>query len=75
LPRYHKASRNVLKKFIPLLDRVLVKRAAAEVKSAGGILLPESAQAKVNQVGFILFVLLSYSHFFLLVVVPWCFVI
>merc|ERR1712046_167804 len=35
-------------KFVPLLDRVLVQRAAALNKTSGGIMLPESVQAKVN---------------------------
>merc|ERR1711931_188151 len=37
----------VAKKLIPLLDRVLVQRVAAETKTAGGILIPEKAQGKV----------------------------
>jgi len=36
-----------LKKFIPLFDRVLVQRLAAETKTKGGVLLPEKAQGKV----------------------------
>eukprot|EP00456_Euglypha_rotunda_P082872 TRINITY_DN8176_c0_g1_i7.p1 TRINITY_DN8176_c0_g1~~TRINITY_DN8176_c0_g1_i7.p1 ORF type:complete len:112 (+),score=18.00 TRINITY_DN8176_c0_g1_i7:96-431(+) len=36
-------------RFSPLYDRVLVRRAAAQTKSAGGVLLPESAQEKLNQ--------------------------
>merc|ERR1711959_758167 len=35
--------------FKPLLDRVLVQRTAAVEKTAGGILLPESVQSKVNE--------------------------
>merc|ERR1712146_419183 len=35
--------------FKPLLDRVLVQRVAAVQKTAGGILLPESVQSKVNE--------------------------
>jgi len=38
-----------LKRFIPLFDRVLVQRAAPEVKSKGGIIIPEKAQAKVKE--------------------------
>ena len=34
--------------FTPFANRVLVKRAVAETKSAGGILLPETAQQKLN---------------------------
>jgi len=37
------------KRLIPLLDRVLVKRIEAPTKSIGGVLLPESAQAKLNE--------------------------
>ncbi|MCH5290224.1 MAG: co-chaperone GroES [Treponema sp.] len=33
----------------PLADRVLVKQAAAESKSAGGIIIPETAQEKTQQ--------------------------
>ena len=34
---------------IPLLDRVLVKRIEPPTKSIGGVLLPESAQSKLNE--------------------------
>eukprot|EP00088_Acartia_fossae_P049565 TRINITY_DN546_c0_g2_i1.p1 TRINITY_DN546_c0_g2~~TRINITY_DN546_c0_g2_i1.p1 ORF type:complete len:105 (+),score=42.83 TRINITY_DN546_c0_g2_i1:60-374(+) len=40
------AAANVAKRIIPLFDRVLVQRVAAETKSKGGILIPEKAQAK-----------------------------
>jgi len=33
----------------PMWDRVLVKRIAAESKTAGGVLLPKSARRKVKQ--------------------------
>ena len=36
------------RRLIPLLDRVLVERVVAAVKSSGGILLPESAASKVR---------------------------
>ena len=36
-------------KIVPLGDRVVVKRATAEEKTAGGILLPDSAQNKPQQ--------------------------
>lgn len=36
-----------MKKLIPLLDRVLIKRAEAITKTAGGIVIPEKAQSKV----------------------------
>lgn len=35
------------KKFLPLLDRVLVERSAAETVTKGGIMLPEKSQGKV----------------------------
>ena len=35
------------KRFIPMFDRVLVERFAPEVKTKGGILIPEKAQGKV----------------------------
>ena len=36
-------------KFRPLHDRVVVKRIDAEAKSAGGIIIPETAQEKPSQ--------------------------
>ena len=36
-----------LKRFIPLFDRVLVERFAAETKTKGGVLIPEKSQGKV----------------------------
>nr|ALS05205.1 mitochondrial 10 kDa heat shock protein [Tortanus dextrilobatus] len=36
----------IAKKIVPLFDRVLVQRIAAETKSKGGILIPEKAQSK-----------------------------
>ncbi len=36
-------------KFRPLHDRVVVKRINAESKSAGGIIIPDSAQEKPSQ--------------------------
>lgn len=38
-----------MKKLIPLLDRVLVLRAEALTKTAGGIVIPEKAQEKVQR--------------------------
>lgn len=38
---------SAVKRLIPLLDRVLIKRAEAITKTAGGIVLPEKAQGKV----------------------------
>merc|ERR1712195_257879 len=40
---------NIIKKLVPLLDRVLVERLIPNTKSAGGILLPEAAQTKINE--------------------------
>ncbi|XP_034507233.1 10 kDa heat shock protein, mitochondrial-like [Ailuropoda melanoleuca] len=37
------------KKFLPLFDRVLVERCAAETVSKGGIMIPEKSQGKVLQ--------------------------
>ena len=36
-------------KFRPLHDRVLLRRSVAETKTAGGIILPETAQEKSTQ--------------------------
>lgn len=36
-----------LKRFIPLFDRVLVERFAPELKTKGGIMLPEKSAGKV----------------------------
>lgn len=38
---------NAMKKLVPLLDRVLIKRAEAISRTAGGIVIPEKAQSKV----------------------------
>ena len=38
---------SALKNFIPLFDRVLVQRLAAEAKTKGGVLIPEKSQGKV----------------------------
>ncbi|XP_036106534.1 10 kDa heat shock protein, mitochondrial-like [Molossus molossus] len=37
------------RKLLPLFDRVLVDRSAAETVSRGGIMLPEKSQGKVLQ--------------------------
>eukprot|EP00658_Telonema_sp_P-2_P066837 TRINITY_DN557_c0_g1_i4.p1 TRINITY_DN557_c0_g1~~TRINITY_DN557_c0_g1_i4.p1 ORF type:complete len:102 (+),score=27.53 TRINITY_DN557_c0_g1_i4:251-556(+) len=42
-------ARRLVTNFKPMLDRVLVQRTAAVEKTAGGILLPESVQSKVNE--------------------------
>src|ERR1700754_3770692 len=42
-------SRRVPMKFRPLHDRVVVKRIDAESKSAGGIIIPDTAQEKPSQ--------------------------
>jgi chaperonin GroES len=36
-----------VKRFIPLFDRILVERFAPELKTKGGVLLPEKSQGKV----------------------------
>ncbi|KAL0963964.1 hypothetical protein UPYG_G00315850 [Umbra pygmaea] len=51
---YHKVSKDfhinmAFRKFLPMFDRVLVERLAAETMSKGGIMLPEKAQGKVLQ--------------------------
>ncbi|KAL3831353.1 hypothetical protein ACJMK2_023106 [Sinanodonta woodiana] len=35
------------KKFLPMFDRVLVERFAPELKTKGGIMIPEKAQGKI----------------------------
>eukprot|EP00434_Breviolum_minutum_P012277 symbB.v1.2.010821.t1/scaffold711.1/size292957/2 len=37
------------KRFVPLADRILVQKLKAEAKSAGGVLLPDSAKQEINQ--------------------------
>uniref|UniRef100_A0A9J8CDN6 10 kDa heat shock protein, mitochondrial n=1 Tax=Cyprinus carpio carpio TaxID=630221 RepID=A0A9J8CDN6_CYPCA len=37
------------RKFLPMFDRVLVERLAAETVTKGGIMIPEKSQAKVLQ--------------------------
>ncbi|TSU62983.1 10 kDa heat shock protein, mitochondrial [Bagarius yarrelli] len=37
------------RKFLPMFDRVLVERLAAETVSKGGIMIPEKSQGKVLQ--------------------------
>ena len=37
------------RRIAPLFDRVLIQRAAAERKTKGGLLIPETAQAKTNE--------------------------
>jgi co-chaperonin GroES (HSP10) len=39
----------IAKKFIPLLDRVLVQKVKQEAKTASGIFLPEQAKQVINQ--------------------------
>ncbi|EME40578.1 hypothetical protein DOTSEDRAFT_74206 [Dothistroma septosporum NZE10] len=38
-----------IKALAPLLDRVLIQRAKAEAKTAGGIFLPETAVKELNE--------------------------
>jgi len=37
----------IVKRFVPLFDRILVERFAPELKTKGGVLLPEKSQGKV----------------------------
>merc|ERR1712196_341068 len=46
---FHDMAARAVASFRPLLDRVLVQRTAAVTQTAGGILLPESVQSKVNE--------------------------
>ncbi|CAN0132183.1 unnamed protein product [Bubo scandiacus] len=43
------AAGKAFRKFLPLFDRVLVERCAAETVTKGGIMIPEKAQGKVLQ--------------------------
>ncbi|KAL8621292.1 10 kda heat shock protein [Nucella lapillus] len=38
-----------LRSFLPLFDRILVERNLPEIKTKGGIMLPEKAQGKVQE--------------------------
>mmetsp|Transcript_30171 Transcript_30171/g.62164 ORF Transcript_30171/g.62164 Transcript_30171/m.62164 type:complete len:105 (+) Transcript_30171:81-395(+) len=40
---------SVVRRLKPLADRVLVQRAPQQLKTAGGVLLPESAVSRVNE--------------------------
>ena len=40
---------SALKKLIPLADRVLIRRVVPNLKTAGGIFIPESAVSKNNE--------------------------
>mmetsp|Transcript_18502 Transcript_18502/g.27712 ORF Transcript_18502/g.27712 Transcript_18502/m.27712 type:complete len:103 (-) Transcript_18502:146-454(-) len=42
-------AKNLVSRFMPLFNRVLVQRVAVETKTASGILLPESAQKALNE--------------------------
>jgi hypothetical protein len=46
-PSFRCSSAMAARRLIPLLDRVLVERVVAPTKSAGGVLLPDSALPKV----------------------------
>ncbi|CAN8072352.1 unnamed protein product [Agarophyton chilense] len=39
----------IVRRIIPLLDRVLIQKAVAEKTSRGGVILPESAVSKLNE--------------------------
>eukprot|EP01068_Selenidium_serpulae_P016136 Selendium_serpulae@DN6270_c0_g1_i1.p4 len=41
--------RAAVKRFVPLLDRVLVQKAKAEVQTKSGLFLPETAKTSVNE--------------------------
>ncbi|KAK8397020.1 hypothetical protein O3P69_005186 [Scylla paramamosain] len=41
----------VLRRFVPLFDRVLVQKAEVVTKTASGILIPEKSQAKRTENG------------------------
>ena len=43
-----KMASKALKRFVPLLDRVLVKKAEVVKQSVGGVLLPDAAVSKVR---------------------------
>jgi chaperonin GroES len=40
---------SVVKRFVPLMDRVLVQKIKHEAKTASGIFLPEQAKQMINQ--------------------------
>lgn len=40
---------SAVKRIIPLLDRILVKRAETLTQTAGGIVIPDTAQKKVQE--------------------------
>uniref|UniRef100_A0A674HD57 10 kDa heat shock protein, mitochondrial n=1 Tax=Taeniopygia guttata TaxID=59729 RepID=A0A674HD57_TAEGU len=44
-----KLAGKAFRKFLPLFDRVLVERCAAETVTKGGIMIPEKSQGKVLQ--------------------------
>ena len=46
-PKHSMASK-AMRKFIPLLDRVLVEKVEPLKKSIGGVILPDSAVSKVR---------------------------
>jgi chaperonin GroES len=46
---WHVLSMSTLAKLAPLADRVLVRRVAAQAKTAGGILLPDAVANQNNQ--------------------------
>jgi chaperonin GroES len=49
LPDLQSTALKSIKSLMPLLDRVLVQRAKAEAKTAGGIFLPESSVKELNE--------------------------
>ena len=49
MPHTPRCHTQAARRLIPLLDRVLVKRIEAPTKSIGGVILPDSAQTKLNE--------------------------
>src|SRR4029450_13633865 len=47
--RFHSLGELALMKVIPLGDKIVVKRLAAEARTAGGIVLPDSAKEKPQE--------------------------
>ena len=43
------AGARAFKKFLPLFDRILVERSVPEVRTKGGIMIPEKAQGKTQE--------------------------
>jgi len=49
-PTFHTSNTmSLLRKLVPLADRVLIRRVQMQTKTTGGILLPEAAQSQVPE--------------------------